>query len=185
MHTTIKIACLLVLASVTIMAQGQSASSTGGHAMAFTLTSPAFAAGATIPDQYTCKGPDSSPALEWSNAPAKTASFALVMDDPDAPAGDWVHWVLWDVPASKQGLAENVAKTEQLADGSHQGRNSFDRTGDNGPCPPPGQTHRYFFRLYALDNKPTIAPGADRNALEAATKGHVLATAVYMGTFHR
>ena len=185
MHTTIKIACLLVLASVTIMAQGQSASSTGGHAMAFTLTSPAFAAGATIPDQYTCKGPDSSPALEWSNAPAKTASFALVMDDPDAPAGDWVHWVLWDVPASKQALAENVAKTEQLADGSHQGRNSFDRTGYNGPCPPPGQTHRYFFRLYALDNKPTIAPGADRNALEAATKGHVLATAVYMGTFHR
>ena len=185
MHTTIKIACLLVLASFTLMAQGQSASSAGGHAVPFTLTSSAFASGATMPDPYTCKGEDISPALEWNNAPAKTASFALVMDDPDAPAGDWVHWVLWDVPASKHALAENVAKSEQLEDGSRQGRNSFNRTGYSGPCPPPGQRHRYFFRLYALDSKITIAPGADRAALEAATKGHVLATAEYVGTFHR
>jgi len=185
MPTSIRIACLLVLASFTTMAQGQSASSKGGHAMKFTLTSPAFASGAMIPDQYTCKGEDISPALEWSNAPAKTASFALIMDDPDAPAGDWVHWVMWDVPASKHALAENAAKNEQLADGSHQGRNSFSRTGYNGPCPPPGQTYRYFFRLYALDSRVPVAPGADRAALDAATNGHVLATAEYVGTFHR
>lgn len=186
MHTTTKIACLLVLASFKVMAQGQVASSANeGHARPFTLGSSAFASGEMVPDQYTCKGQDISPTLRWNNAPAKTASFALVMDDPDAPAGDWVHWVMWDVPASKHALAENVAKTEQLDDGSHQGRNSFNRTGYNGPCPPPGQRHRYFFRLYALDSKIKVAPGADRDALEAATKGHVLATAVYVGTFQR
>ena len=153
--------------------------------MPFTLTTSAFASGAMIPEQHTCKGSDISPALQWSNAPAKTVVFALIMDDPDAPAGDWVHWVMWDVPASKHALAENVAKNEQLDDGSHQGRNSFNRTGYTGPCPPPGQTHRYFFRLYALDSKVPVAPGADRASLEAATKGHVLATAEYMGTFRR
>jgi hypothetical protein len=186
MHASIRIACLLVLASSTIIVHGQSASTAkGGHAMPFTLTSPAFATAAMIPDQYTCKGQDISPALEWSNPPAKTASFALLMDDPDAPAGDWVHWVLWDVPASKHALSENVAKSEQLDDGSHQGRNSFNRVGYSGPCPPPGQRHRYFFRLYALDSKVTVSPGADRAALEAAMKGHVLATTEYVGTFHR
>ena len=151
----------------------------------FTLSSVSFASGATIPEQYTCTGQDVSPSLQWSNAPAKTVSFALIMDDPDAPAGDWVHWVMWDLPASKHALAENVAREEQLGDGSHQGRNSFNRTGYNGPCPPPGQTHRYFFRLYALDANVQVAPGSDRAALDAATKGHVLATAEYMGTFHR
>jgi Raf kinase inhibitor-like YbhB/YbcL family protein len=186
MHTSMRISCLLVLASFTGLAQGQSApAAKGGHALPFTLTSSAFAAGAMIPDQYTCSGQDISPALQWSNAPTKTTSFALIMDDPDAPAGDWVHWVMWDVPASKHALAENVAKSEQLDDGSHQGRSSFNRVGYSGPCPPPGPTHRYFLRLYALDSKLTVASGADRAALESAMKGHVLATAEFMGTFHR
>ena len=184
MRKSIRFASLLVLASFTTMAPAQNASSKGGHAM-FTLTSPAFGSGTMIPEQYTCKGQDISPALAWSHAPAKTASFALIMDDPDAPAGDWVHWLMWDVPASKHALAENVAKNEQLEDGSHQGRNSFNRTGYNGPCPPPGKAHRYFFRLYALDGKVTVAPASDRAALESAIKGHVLGTAEYMGTFQR
>ena len=153
--------------------------------MTFTLSSSAFGSGAEIPQQYTCKGADSSPALQWSGAPAKTASFALIMDDPDAPAGTWVHWVLWNVPANAHSLPQGVTKQEQLSDGSRQGRNSFGKVGYNGPCPPAGKTHRYFFRLYALDRKLDLAAGASREQLDAEMKGHALAQAEYMGTFHR
>lgn len=149
------------------------------------LTSSAFASGSPIPEQFTCKGADMSPAIEWNGAPAKTASFAIIMDDPDAPSGTWVHWVLWDVPASKHALSENVAKSGELDDGARQGRNSFGKIGYNGPCPPPGQTHRYFFRLYALDSTLTLTAGASRADLDAAMKGHVLGTAEYMGRFRR
>lgn len=153
--------------------------------MAFTLTSSAFGAGAAIPAQYTCKGADTSPALEWGGSPAAAASFAMIMDDPDAPAGTWVHWVLWNVPAKAHTLPQGVPKREQLGDGSLQGRSSFKKIGYNGPCPPAGQTHRYFFRLYALDTKLSLAAGASRDQLDAAMKGHVLAQAEYMGTFHK
>ena len=153
--------------------------------MAFTVTSSAFASGAAIPNQYTCKGKDLSPALEWSGAPAHTASFALIMDDPDAPAGTWVHWVIWNVPQTAHSLAEGVPRQEQLGEGARQGRNSFRKIGYYGPCPPPGSTHRYFFRLYALDAKLGLAAGADRAELDAAMRGHVLAHGEYMGTFHR
>jgi len=153
--------------------------------MAFALTSSAFGSGAEIPQPYTCKGVDNSPALQWSGAPAKTASFALIMDDPDAPAGTWVHWVLWNLPAAAHSLPQAVPKQEQLGDGSRQGRNSFQKVGYNGPCPPGGQTHRYFFRVYALDTKLDLSAGASRDQLDAAMKGHVLAEAEYMGTFHR
>jgi len=148
------------------------------------LTSSGFAAGEAIPSQYTCKGTDISPALAWSGAPANTASFALIMDDPDAPAGTWVHWVIWNIPASAHSLVEGVAKREQLDDGSHQGRNGFGKIGYGGPCPPLGQTHRYFFRLYALDTKLDLA-GAQRSALDSAMEGHILAQSEYMGTFHK
>jgi len=150
-----------------------------------TLRSSGFASGASIPRQYSCKGSDVSPALEWSGAPLHTASFAVIMDDPDAPAGTWVHWVLWNVAPSAHSLPEGVPKREQLDDGAHQGRNSFGKIGYYGPCPPAGQTHRYFFRLYALDAKLDLAPGADRSALDAAMQGHVLAQTEYMGTFHK
>ncbi len=153
--------------------------------MAFTITTSAFASGAAIPERYTCKGEDLSPALEWKDAPAKTAAFAMIMDDPDAPAGVWVHWVLWNLPRSATSLREGVARSDQLEDGSQQGRNSFGKTGYNGPCPPPGQTHRYFFRLYALDVKLNLPADADRSQLDAAMKDHVLAQAEYMGTFHK
>lgn len=150
-----------------------------------TVTSSSFASGAAIPEQYSCKGADISPALGWSGAPAKTKSFAVIMDDPDAPSGTWVHWVIWNLPRSKHSLDENVGRNEQLDDSSEQGRNSFGKIGYNGPCPPMGQTHRYFFRVYSLDGKLTLAPGADRAALDEAMKGHVLAEGEYMGTFHK
>lgn len=153
--------------------------------MAFALKSSAFASGAEIPRKFTCDGPDVSPALEWSSPPAKTASYALIVDDPDAPAGTWVHWVLWNLPANTHSLREEIAKSEQLQDGSRQGRNDFRKIGYNGPCPPPGKAHRYFFRLYALDAKLDLAPGATRHELDTAMKGHIVGEAEYMGTFGR
>ena len=153
--------------------------------MAFALKSSAFAAGAGIPKKFTCQGFDASPALEWSGPPAKTAGYALIMDDPDAPVGTWVHWVFWNLPADTHSLGEDIAKHEQLEDGSRQGRNDFRKIGYNGPCPPPGKAHRYFFRLYALDAKLNLAPGATRQELDTAMKGHVLGEAEYLGTFRR
>lgn len=149
------------------------------------VTSSGFSPGASIPNKFTCKGEDLSPALEWNGAPSNTVAFAIIMDDPDAPSGTWVHWVMWNLSATTHSLSEGVPKREQLQNGARQGRNSFGKTGYNGPCPPPGQTHRYFFRLYALDSKVELPAGADRNALDAAMKGHVLAQGEYMGTFHR
>jgi Raf kinase inhibitor-like YbhB/YbcL family protein len=151
----------------------------------FTLTSSAFASGATIPNKYTCKGEDISPALQWSGSPPNTAVFAIVMDDPDAPAGTWVHWVIWNIPATAQSLPEGVAKSAQLPDGARQGRNSFGKIGYNGPCPPSGQTHRYFFRIYALDGKANMMAGSPSAQLEGAMQGHILAQSEYMGTFHK
>jgi Raf kinase inhibitor-like YbhB/YbcL family protein len=153
--------------------------------MTFSLKSSAFASGAEISKKFTCVAADVSPALEWSGGPANTGSFALIMDDPDAPAGVWVHWVLWNLPAGAHSLPESVAKREQLEDGSRQGANDFRKIGYNGPCPPPGKPHRYFFHLYALDAKLALAPGATRQELDAAMKGHVLGQAEYMGTFRR
>ena len=123
--------------------------------------------------------------MAWSGAPSGAAAFALIMDDPDAPAGTWVHWVLYDLPARSSALAENVAKTEALKDGAVQGRNDFPRTGYGGPCPPPGKAHRYFFKLYALDAPLGLKPGATKRDVERAMQGHVLATAQLMGTYAR
>jgi Raf kinase inhibitor-like YbhB/YbcL family protein len=153
--------------------------------MSLNVTTSAFASGGAIPAQYTCKGKDVSPALEWSGAPAHTASFAIILDDPDAPAGIWVHWVMWNVPEAAHSLPQGIPKREQLPDGSHQGRNSFGKIGYNGPCPPAGQTHRYFFRVYALDTKLNLNAGADRAALDEAMRGHVLAQSEYVGTFRK
>lgn len=109
----------------------------------------------------------------------------MIMDDPDAPAGTWVHWVLWNVPATAHSLPQGLPKRDQLDDGSQQGKNDFKKIGYNGPCPPGGKTHRYFFRFYALDAKLSLAAGATRDQLDAAMKGHVLGQAEYMGTFHK
>jgi len=153
--------------------------------MTFSVKSLAFGSGAQIPKKYTCEAADVSPALEWSGAPARSTSFALIVDDPDAPMGTWVHWVLWNLPASAQSLPDSVPKREQLDDGARQGRNDFRKTGYNGPCPPPGKTHRYFFRLYALDEKLDLAPTATRQDLDGAMNGHIVGRAEYTGTFRR
>jgi len=154
--------------------------------MAFTLTSTAFTDGTAIPIKHTCDGGDVSPLLAWSGAPAGTRSFALIADDPDAPAGSWVHWVVYNLPAAVSELPENVAKVESLdLGGARQGRNDFRRPGYGGPCPPPGPAHRYCFTLYALDAALTLKAGAQRKDVDAAMEGHVLGSAQLLGTYAR
>lgn len=153
--------------------------------MSLKLTSTAFEPGGTIPKKFTCDGPDVSPALAWSGAPAGTRSFALIMDDPDAPVGTWVHWVLYDLPVGTHELAENTAKQEELPNGARQGRNDFRRIGYGGPCPPAGPAHRYFFKLYALDAKLALKAGATKAEVEKVMKGHILAQSELMGRYGR
>jgi len=154
--------------------------------MAFTLTSTAFTDGAAIPVKHTCDGVDVSPLLAWSGAPAGTRSFALIADDPDAPAASWVHWVVYNLPAAVSELPENVAKVESLdLGGARQGRNDFRRPGYGGPCPPPGPAHRYFFTLYALDAPLTLKPGAQSKDVKTAMESHVLGSAQLLGTYAR
>jgi hypothetical protein len=158
------------------------------EAASIQITSPAFAHEAPIPPQFSCVGDaasslkDISPALTWGEPPAGTQSFALIMDDPDAPGGTWVHWVLFNIPASARGLPESIGANEAQPDGSLSGDNSWGRAGYGGPCPPSG-THRYFFKLYALDEMLAIPPGATKGELEKAMVGHILATGELMGTF--
>lgn len=147
------------------------------------VTSPAFIAGATIPTRYTCDGDDLSPPLAWSAGPAGTASFALIADDPDAPGKTWVHWVAWDLPGTARGVPEGVGPT---AAELRQGQNDFRKPGYGGPCPPRGHgPHRYYFRVYALDRRIDVPLGATRATLDAAMKGHVLATGELMGKYER
>jgi Raf kinase inhibitor-like YbhB/YbcL family protein len=155
--------------------------------MVFSLSSIAFKHGAEIPKKHTCDGADVSPPLGWSGAPSGTTGFALIADDPDAPAGTWVHWVLYNLPGTATQLSENVAKTDAPPDlgGALQGRNDFRRPGYGGPCPPPGPAHRYFFKLYALDAPLKLQAGAQKKDLEAAMQGHVLGTTQLMGTYAR
>jgi Raf kinase inhibitor-like YbhB/YbcL family protein len=146
--------------------------------------SPAFANGEPIPQKYTCQGADVSPALAWSDAPSNTKSLMLIVDDPDAPSGTWTHWIFSNIPPTTHGLPEGVEKTEIVL-GGYQGINDFKVAGYGGPCPPPGKAHRYFFRLYALDTKLVLKPGATEQSVEAVMKGHVLAQAELMGTYQR
>lgn len=149
------------------------------------LSSPVFKEGDMIPREHTCEGKDVSPALQWKGVPEKTQAFALICDDPDAPAGTWVHWVIWNIPAEASGLPEAVDKKEELKDGTRQGKNDFGRIGYGGPCPPRGPAHRYFFKLYALDKKLDLRPGARKPELLKAMEGHILAEAVLMGKYKR
>ncbi len=153
--------------------------------MSLQISSDAFSAGETIPKKFTCDGPDVSPHLKWNDPPANTQGIALIMDDPDAPAGTWVHWVLYDVPADARELPEGVPKQEQLSSGARQGRNDFGKIGYGGPCPPPGKPHRYFFKLYALDVKLNLKAGATKADVERAMKGHILAPAELIGRYGR
>ncbi len=149
------------------------------------LKTPAFNAGADIPRQFTCDGSDISPELNWSAPPEGTESFVLIMDDPDAPGGTWVHWVLYNLPGTEHALPEGVAPNATLPSGARQGRNDFGKTGYGGPCPPPGPAHRYYFRLYALDTELHVSAGANRAQIERSMRGHVLAHAEVMGHYRR
>ena len=153
--------------------------------MAFEITSSTFAPGGSIPRRHTCDGEDRSPPLAWKDVPAGTKSLALVCDDPDAPAGTWVHWVIWAIPAGAAGLPEGVAPSPTLPDGTRQGRNDFKRTGWGGPCPPKGGPHRYYFRLSAVDRVVDLPPGATRAELDRALEGHTLGRAELMGRYAR
>lgn len=146
------------------------------------LSSPAFADGAVIPMRYTCTGDDVSPPLAWSDTPAGAKSVALIVDDPDAPVGTWVHWVAFNLPVTAGGLPEGIKDAKQLPSGGTQGTNSWRRIGYGGPCPPSG-THRYFFKLYALDVVLPDLGTPDKKRLERAMKGHVLAQQELVGTY--
>ena len=153
--------------------------------MSFQISSAAFSNGEAIPKKFTCDGPDVSPQLSWKEAPAATQSFALITDDPDAPAGTWVHWVLYNLPANARELPEGMEKQERLATGALQGRNDFRRIGYGGPCLPPGKPHRYYFKLYALDTKLNLKAGATKPDLERAMKDHILGETELMGRYGR
>lgn len=157
----------------------------GGFLMALVLESSAFSEGSDIPVRYSCDGADRSPPLHWTNAPANTKSFCLICDDPDAPVGTWDHWVLFNLPHDAHELAEGLVTSEKLPNGAIQGLNSWGRVGYNGPCPPRGSKHRYFFKLYALDTTLNLTSKAAKSDVEKAMKGHVLAEAKLMGRFGR
>lgn len=153
--------------------------------MALDVSSPAFQEGSTIPTKYSCQGQDVSPALQWSEPPEGTNSFALIMDDPDAPGGVFTHWVLFNIPSDSRGLPEAVPTHAELPTGTLQGKNDFGKAGYGGPCPPPGAPHRYRFTLYALDQPLTLKAGVSKNQLLEAMKGHILAQGQLTGTYQR
>ena len=157
----------------------------GGEAMALELSSPVFEEAAPIPERFTGKGMDISPPLAWSGAPSHTKAFAVICDDPDAPGMIWVHWVIYNIPSSAKSLKEKITKKEELNDGTRQGTNSFRKIGYGGPMPPPGSPHRYVFKLYALDKKLDLKPGASKKELLNAMKGRILQKTQIYGTFKR
>lgn len=153
--------------------------------MTLQIRSSAFSEGGMIPRKFTCDGEDVSPPMAWSGVPEGTKSLVLIADDPDAPIGTWVHWVLYDIPPTLDGLPEGVAKTASVQGVGTQGTNDFRQIGYGGPCPPRGPAHRYFFKLYALDTLLNLKPGLRKADIEKAMKGHILAQTQYMGTYRR
>jgi Raf kinase inhibitor-like YbhB/YbcL family protein len=149
------------------------------------VSSAAFDNGGLIPAKYTCAGEDFSPPLGWDNVPEGVRSMALLVEDPDAPGGTWVHWVLYALPAEARELAEGVEPSETTGGGAQQGTNDFNRNGYSGPCPPGGSSHRYFFRLYALDAELSLGGDAEKADLLKAMEGHILGVGQVMGTYQR
>ena len=153
--------------------------------MAFELTSSAFKQNQSIAKDYTCYGSDTSVPLGWKGAPERTKSFALIADDPDAPRGTWVHWVLYDLPSDVQDLPAGIGHEDSLKIGGKQGKNDFGKIGYGGPCPPRGPAHRYHFKLYALDQTTGLKSKATKQQLLDAIKGHVLAETQLIGNYKR
>lgn len=148
------------------------------------LTSSAFQEGGMIPPKYTCDGDDVSPPLSWKPVPPNVKSLALIADDPDAPNGTWVHWVMYDIPPEELELSEGIPGIPTIASGGKHGINDFKRHGYGGPCPPSG-THRYYFKLYALDCEIDLPPGITKDRLEKAMEGHIVGEGKLMGRYHR
>lgn len=148
------------------------------------LVSSAFEEGEMIPKKYTCDDMNISPPLNWSSVPEGTKTFAIICDDPDAPMGTWVHWVIYNLPANINELSENVPALEILPNGAKQGRNDFGKIGYGGPCPP-GGTHRYYFKIYALEKELDIDAGITKAELLKAIEGHILSEAQLMGRYRR
>ena len=176
--------CLMVLPGV-LAATDEVEPGQGGPAMEFKITSTAFETGAPIPMKHTGEGVDVSPPLKWTEPPEGTKSFALIADDPDAPMGTWVHWVAYNIPPAARQLPEGVPTVDKLKDGTLQGMNDFGKVGYNGPMPPPGKPHRYFFKLYAVDAAMTLPARASKKDVEKAMKEHILAEVRLMGTYKR
>ncbi len=149
------------------------------------ISAEAFKDGGNIPAVYTCDGRNISPALTWSGIPAGTKSIALIVDDPDASRGTFVHWVLFNIPPDARGLPEAVPENQTLKDGSRQGNTSYGEAGYGGPCPPPGKPHRYYFKVYALDTKLDLPAGATKADVEKAMDGHILAKGELIGKYGR
>ena len=152
----------------------------GEQVMSFKITSPSFETGQTIPQKYTCKGENISPPLAWTESPEGTRSFALICDDPDAPSKTWDHWIVYNLSGSVSALPEDASV--DLPEGALHGENSWGRNDYGGPCPPSG-THRYFFKLYALDTTLSLKEGATKAELLKATEDHILSQAEIMGTY--
>jgi Raf kinase inhibitor-like YbhB/YbcL family protein len=154
-----------------------------GMSNTLALTSPAFTEGAPIPSKYTCDGSNVSSRLDWLDAPGGTESYTLIVTDPDASSGDFVHWLLYNIPASARSLPEGVPTDSTFEDGSMNGKNGFGNIGYGGPCPP--AKHRYFFKLYALDTSLNAKPGASKKEILKLMEGHILAEGQLMGTYAR
>lgn len=181
----------IILAAVSILlfcsckdSEQADSGAVGDKKMEIKITSPAFEDGGLIPAKYTCDGADISPPLRWDAVPEGTRSIALICDDPDAPMGTFVHWVLFDLPAETRELAEKLPDDETLPNGSRQGITDFGKTGYGGPCPPSG-THRYFFKIYALDKKIDVVAIADKDHLLKAIEGHIIGQGQLIGKYKR
>jgi Raf kinase inhibitor-like YbhB/YbcL family protein len=153
--------------------------------MKLELTSTGIQEGKAIPQQYTGDGKNLSPPLKWANPPESAKAFALICEDPDAPRKVWTHWVIFNLPPASRELSEGVPAEAQLSNGAVQGKNDFNQIGYGGPAPPPGKPHRYFFKLYALDQQLELRSGATKEQLLEAMKGHVLGEGQLMGTYGR
>ena len=149
------------------------------------VRSAAFEEGKSIPKKYTGEGKGISPPLQWDKVPEGTKSIAIICDDPDAPKKVWVHWVVYNLPAKTRELPEGVAKTRTLSSGARQGKNDMKKIGYNGPYPPKGKPHRYYFKVYALDKELSLKPGATKKLLKKAMRGHILAKGALLGKFQR
>lgn len=181
-----KLLYFLIILMITFACKGNSNKNQGDALMQdFKISSPAFNHKEFIPVKFTCDGPNVSPELLWSGAPAGTKSFALICDDPDAPVGTWVHWVIYNIPSDVNRLEEGIPREEKLENGITQGKNDFGYIGYGGPCPPKGNPHRYFFKLYALNMATQFEPGLTKDELLKKIEGHVIQKTEFYGKYQR